>query len=541
MIQENYRKSDVDRLVQRLREDDLDEAGQAALRDIIRNHPKERRRVAQQLYVEAHLKEALGLPIEGGGGKEGGGGRVLLLIGGMIFMGVMAVWWWGGGGGKKEEDSPVAEGGEKVFEQSAVAVLSRRDGVSWMEGIPLEVVQRDGRSLLRPGVLEIEGGRLQVDFYTGATVLVEGPARFEVIGADSGFLHFGRATAKVPSAASNFRMHTPQFVASNSGVEYALQVGADDEGEIHVFGSKVTVGDEAGREQVVEEQTALRFAGGASSEVPLRDGDFLRPWILDEKARLRLKGWEDLRTKLINDPDVILFYGFGNSSEWRRDIPNEAVAGPPDTDGAVVGCFSTEGRWPGKRALGFENSSNRVRLQIPGSYAAVTLSTWIRKDAVGERYTSLLHSEREQERSTIWSVISPAVEGPELGKVPVYSHFVETTTREAESVRHRYHANENLGPLFQAGKWVHLAVVYDSPAARVRHYANGKLVWENEITVAGPVGFGVADLGNWPYRDWAEGTEFEVRNIEGAMGEFLIAKRAFTEGEIREIYEKGKP
>jgi len=47
------------------------------------------------------------------------------------------------------------------------------------------------------------------------------------------------------------------------------------------------------------------------------------------------------------------------------------------------------------------------------------------------------------------------------------------------------------------------------------------------------------NIGNWPYRGWAEGTEFEIRNIDGMVDEFVIAFRVFSEEEIKLLYEAG--
>jgi hypothetical protein len=91
------------------------------------------------------------------------------------------------------------------------------------------------------------------------------------------------------------------------------------------------------------------------------------------------------------------------------------------------------------------------------------------------------------------------------------------------------------------GKWVHLAVVYDSDRKSVDHYVDGEILASKEIEIHQPVSIGVADLGNWPYKEWAKGTRFETRNIEGTMDEFIAFSRALSRSEIRQIYESGRP
>ena len=88
---------------------------------------------------------------------------------------------------------------------------------------------------------------------------------------------------------------------------------------------------------------------------------------------------------------------------------------------------------------------------------------------------------------------------------------------------------------------MHLAVVYDPVEGYVTHYQNGKALAKNVIEEPRLLGVGTADIGNWPYQEWAAGTEFEVRNLNGAIGEFLIMKRAWSPEEIKVLWEVGRP
>ena len=104
-----------------------------------------------------------------------------------------------------------------------------------------------------------------------------------------------------------------------------------------------------------------------------------------------------------------------------------------------------------------------------------------------------------------------------------------------------YHCNKNLHQQLLSGEWTHLALVYDTQRGKVNHYVNGKLVGTNDIKKVSPLKVGIADIGNWPQKEWAKGTKFEIRHLVGSMSKFLIAKRAFSETEIQHIYETEKP
>jgi hypothetical protein len=67
------------------------------------------------------------------------------------------------------------------------------------------------------------------------------------------------------------------------------------------------------------------------------------------------------------------------------------------------------------------------------------------------------------------------------------------------------------------------------------------MIGSNPIETPRTIGVGIVDIGNWPYKEWAAGTDFEVRNLNGVLDEFLIMKRAWTAEEIKELYEIGRP
>ena len=116
-----------------------------------------------------------------------------------------------------------------------VAVITAIDGVDWRaEGSPLEVGAR-----LRPSVLRIASGTLQVLFFSGATVSVEGPAEFHLQSAQRGFLAFGKLAANVPEEAVGFTIGAPGTAVVDLGTEFALNVDAGGDSRIHVFDGEV--------------------------------------------------------------------------------------------------------------------------------------------------------------------------------------------------------------------------------------------------------------------------------------------------------------
>ena len=67
------------------------------------------------------------------------------------------------------------------------------------------------RERAKPGWLHLKSGIVQVEFYTGARVLVEGPADFQLVSGSEAFCPSGRVSAEVPPQARGFVIRTPQM------------------------------------------------------------------------------------------------------------------------------------------------------------------------------------------------------------------------------------------------------------------------------------------------------------------------------------------
>ena len=99
-------------------------------------------------------------------------------------------------GGKNTELIPV------IAEEDAVAVITREVNVVWEDG---EQAYESG-SLLEPCVLRLKSGLIQLEFYSGATSIIEGPAVFEVVNDNKGYCHSGKVRSYVPELAQGLRL-----------------------------------------------------------------------------------------------------------------------------------------------------------------------------------------------------------------------------------------------------------------------------------------------------------------------------------------------
>lgn len=101
---------------------------------------------------------------------------------------------------------------------------------------PLKVGAR-----LKPGVLQLRQGELQIDFLSGARVLLRAPAEMHVLSSTSATLISGSVAARVTAGAGKFMLRAPDAAIGDSGTEYAINVDRHGDSDLHVFNGDVEV------------------------------------------------------------------------------------------------------------------------------------------------------------------------------------------------------------------------------------------------------------------------------------------------------------
>ena len=96
-----------------------------------------------------------------------------------------------------------------------------------------------GSQLIAGQRLELDEGLAEISFESGATLLLEGPATFDVSTADSAALKAGRLAAVVPQQARNFHIHTAAFNVTDASAEYGVEAQDGGASELHVFNGDV--------------------------------------------------------------------------------------------------------------------------------------------------------------------------------------------------------------------------------------------------------------------------------------------------------------
>jgi ferric-dicitrate binding protein FerR (iron transport regulator) len=431
--------------------------------------------------------------------------------------------------GQRPESSP-SGGPQEERVDDTVAMLLQASGAVWEK---TDLPTRVGVPL-RPGRLRLKAGFALLEFYSGATVILEGPAEIELLSRTKAYCAHGKLRVTVPPQAQGFTVGSPQLDVVDRGTEFGLQVGAAGKTEVHVIQGKVELYDAVTNprattfKELTTGQAILSEGAGAVRPIELNPATFMSAKELAARAladiQRRQAQWEASSKVVRQDPKLLVYYDFQGKSSWERVLPNHAPRRAGMHDGAIVGCSWVTGRWPGKAALEFKQVSDRVRFHVPGEFESLTLMTWVRVDALANNFNSLMMADGGDHGVPHWHISGG-------GKL-------ELGVSAAPKPWLHYFCPQPFTPE-ELGQWTHLAVVYDAEARRVAHYVNGQMVHDEPLQQDLALRIGDAELGNWNMA--RHRGKSAIRFFSGAMDEFMLFARALSDQEIERIYHDGRP
>ncbi|MEJ6579710.1 MAG: FecR domain-containing protein [Akkermansiaceae bacterium] len=510
--------------------------GAGAMNVLLRSDPRARDEYLFRLELHARLAsdpDLLAVPDEGDKGisqlshEKTSGKRVL--VGGLLAVAACFViatlgMWWTPSSGQEEPQA----GSPPEMTSKAVAMLNQVYEAEWSAGGDHPLVGGP----LEPGWLYLKSGLAEIVFYSGARIVIQGPADVELISQNQASCPRGQLLAEVPPQARGFRVDTPRVDLTDHGTSFGLIV-TENESEVHVFEGMVSL-DRAkdGLPIYLKEGEGMVVEGTLSPrEIPASQTVFTPLFYLESAAAIAdTECFERSRmaSRALNQDASLLvhldFEGVG-ASEWR--LPNAGYFRTGESEASIIGCEWTSGRWREKQALAFQGVSDRVRLAVPGEYESLTLAAWVRVQGLDRRINSLFMSDGFDAGTLHWSIRSDGVLGlTAIGRNPKDYQIV---------------ASPPVIKLDRFGRWVHLAVVLDGEKGRVVHYVDGQTVIGDALRIEGPFRIGAAELGNWNPRGFSGNNPFHIRNFSGAMDEFLLYSRALTSDEIERIHSEGSP
>jgi hypothetical protein len=413
-----------------------------------------------------------------------------------------------------------------------VALVTQLVDIKWDERqTPLEI-----GDAVAPGRFAIESGYAQVEFFCGATVIVEGPAELDLKSATRASVRSGRLRAQVPPAARGFSLEVDDLTVVDLGTEFGLSVSAEG-ANVQVFDGEVELQQTSNENRLLTAgQSVIRSPEGTYTRTAATPDSFLNIATLESRAQKqqnqRYKHWQAWSRELRSDPRLIVYYAFDQSDEWQRRLSSSLEPANTELDGAIVGANQVSGRWPAKRGLEFKRPGDRVRVQIPGQFGSLTLTAWAKIDSLDRRFNSLFLTDNYNAGEPHWQIL-------ETGQL----YFsVKPTDAGAPGPRDYKALSPSFWKLSLSGRWIHLAVVYNMESRTITHFVNGNVLSEDIVPPQQvvPTQIGAASIGNWSSPTMSD-AGFAVRNLNGSIDEFAMYAAALSADEIRAAFENGKP
>ena len=198
-----------------------------------------------------------------------------------------------------------------------VARLTQTFEAKWSDG----TATLEGADLVAGQQLNLRQGLAEIRFLSGARLILEGPATFDLDARDGALLHAGKLTANVPGEAAGVTIRTPSAVVVDRGTEFGMAVDENGRSEVHVFAGTVAFRPSTGS---AGEREWQEVRAGHAVAVP-RSPDATGPQIDDipiDSCRF-VRGFPGtvagFRNLVACHPDLIHHYTFeGDTPQEKR-------------------------------------------------------------------------------------------------------------------------------------------------------------------------------------------------------------------------------
>lgn len=142
----------------------------------------------------------------------------------------------------------------------AIAQIVAMSDAAWL---PDAQVHHEADGLQKGASLGLARGLVEIVFACGATVILEGPATFDITDGGTGILTRGRLVATLENPTGPFSIHTPSAVVTDRGTQFGVEVDAAGKTEVRVFAGLVELASLA----MLGTTAPLQLAAGNAGEV----------------------------------------------------------------------------------------------------------------------------------------------------------------------------------------------------------------------------------------------------------------------------------
>jgi hypothetical protein len=420
--------------------------------------------------------------------------------------------------------------GKTAAEPMIAAQITRERDCQWSVTSPAPAADEP---LCVGQQLRLDRGIVQLTYSNGATVLLQGPADYEIGSLNSGYLKFGKLTALCDTEQSRqFTIVTPNARFVDLGTAFGVMINNVGQAAIAVFAGKVKaeaklaeghwdtpVSLSAGESVVCVEKKFNPFVA--------QRNDFPALHPLPPPAPDTPYGyWLEIAQNLQKRPDLVAYYDFEPDPGNTRVLVNRAPTGAM-FNGEIRNASWVDGRFVGKSALRFAAADSGVLVNIPGQYDQITLIAWVKINELHNYWNGLfMTNDFSLPGQLHLEIMSDARLAMYVQKNPS-REALESAEPLPDNCLHR---------------WCMVAAVIDRANQGCSMYVNDMCILDHKtMSQIQPIIIGPATIAGWLDKGNDPDDAVPIRNLACCMDSFLIFNSALTKDEIRRIYKSGKP
>jgi len=492
----------------------LSDSEQAALVQALRENPDVRRRFRVAAFIDAELRfessgEEIASPKIAPSNLAGDAWPkwILAIAASLILVAIMGYMNWPATPPPTQEkiaENPTAQPEPEVEVVSAIAQLDVGHNQRFEPGFA------PSGNEFHKGEYHLSEGEVTLTFQNGVAVSLASPARFSIVGPMRMQLDHGRARAIVPESGHGFVIETSTMVVEDLGTEFGVVVDDDQNQELHVFAGEVRLHDKDLPPELLTENSALAWASHTKRHSITPDDRAFAT-----SMSIGYKRWLDHSLKLRQDPAALFYFDFETDSRKSQQVINRATTGIVDHGQLTSGIWAT-GRWPEKGAMLFENTGDRVELNIPGEYQQITIMGWVQVNRYDFALQTVFNSIGYTPGQHHWNL----TRGGSL-RMGLCSQY-DLTSKQTLPRNH----------------WTHVAAQIDADAKESVYFINGQEVGRKAWNESIPIRYGPSSIGAWGHTN-RHGKLVYSRDLRGRIDEIALFSRILSTEEIREAYEAG--
>ena len=413
-----------------------------------------------------------------------------------------------------------AERPQAPYRGAETAVLSRAVGAQFAYGVNGESAPAEGMHL-RQGVYELLNGLVELEYRSGAVLVLRAPATFDLVDEACVRLEDGQLAAHVPKAAIGFRIETPGATVIDMGTDFAVQAVKEKESEVHVFIGEVLVDlhGEKGRTAdvlrlVTGEAARVDYFTGMPSGIDLDEQQFLRSLREDKNSYAQ--------AVLALDPAV--YYGMEPTGDGTRLLDSS----PRGADATIHLGRATAPVWTSGRV----GAALALGGPAQGTYAAASQYPQAEGDAV--TVVAWIYARSRPRWASIAKNWAGGSEDRGQFHFGLYDDAGELEVHMVDDGGKEVVARDKL-PL-PLNTWHHVAFVADGTELRL--YRNGRLVDSQPYRTlhrdprikALAIGTKLNLAGDAP-------EEHDFNMWDGRLDELAIFNHALTDEQLLKLYQ----